>query len=449
MKKTPLCRLLAFAWICCMLSPAAPAQFLKDLKQRAEEKLKQKAQQKVDQQIDKTVDDATTVKKKSDNNSSQENDGNTNSTAGKSSSGTTHDTNAGSPEKPAFKTYSKYDFVPGEKVIAFEDFSQDAIGDFPAKWNTNSSGEVVKAEGQEGHWLMISKKGRFIPEYITSLPDNFTLQFDVICNEKFSFYSNALELFMLTGPNNKSAFEYSVIPLEKRSGVKIGVHPANAGSTGGIAYAQSFENGEQVINNEVNTTQFNSMAGKTKLKVSIWRQKQRIRVYLNEEKVFDLPRAFLADKTYSTLFFQLWSDMNNDNDRYLINNVKLAVGAPDTRNKLLTEGKFVTRGILFDVNSDVIKPESYGVLKDIANVLTENPQVKIKIIGHTDADGDDNSNLELSRRRAEAVKKMLSTEFTIDAERMQADGKGEKEPVDNNSTVQGKANNRRVEFIKL
>jgi outer membrane protein OmpA-like peptidoglycan-associated protein len=432
-----------------MLSPAVHAQFLKEIKQRAEEKLKQKAQQKVDQQIDKTVDDATTGKKKNDNSSSQGNNSNANSAGNKTNSSTTDGTDADAPEKPAFKTYSRYDFVPGEKVIVYEDFSQDAIGDFPAKWNTNSSGEVVKAEGQEGHWLMISKKGRFIPEYITSLPDNFTLQFDVICNEKFSFYSNTLELFMLTGPNSKSAFEYSFIAMEKRSGVKIGVHPASAGSKGGIAYAQNFENGEPVINNEVNTTQFNSNAGKTKIKVSVWRQKQRIRVYLNEEKVFDLPRAFTADKTYSTLLFQLWSDMHNDNDRYLINNIKLAVGAPDTRSKLLTEGKFVTRGILFDVNSDVIKPESYGVLKDIANVLTENPQVKIKIIGHTDTDGDDNNNLELSKRRAEAVKRSLSAEFTIDAGRIQTDGKGEKEPVDSNSTAQGKANNRRVEFIKL
>ena len=68
--------------------------------------------------------------------------------------------------------------------------------------------------------------------------------------------------------------------------------------------------------------------------------------------------------------FELWGDMNNDNDRYIFGNIKLAVGSPDTRNKLITEGKFVTSGILFDVNSDKIKPESYGVMKDIANVLT-------------------------------------------------------------------------------
>ena len=64
--------------------------------------------------------------------------------------------------------------------------------------------------------------------------------------------------------------------------------------------------------------------------------------------MFDLPRAFAADKNYATLLFQISTGMHTDADRYLISNINLAVGAPDTRNKLITEGKFVTRGILFD-----------------------------------------------------------------------------------------------------
>lgn len=137
-----------------------------------------------------------------------------------------------------------------------------------------------------------------------------------------------------------------------------------------------------------------------------------------------------------------------EKDRYLVNNIKLAVGAPDTRNKLITEGKFVTRGILFDVNSDKIKPESYGVLKDIATVLNENPDVKVKIIGHTDADGKDADNLTLSQQRAASVKNALVNDFKVNDSRMQTDGKGESQPVDKNDNAAGKANNRRVEFIK-
>ena len=141
--------------------------------------------------------------------------------------------------------------------------------------------------------------------------------------------------------------------------------------------------------------------------------------------------------------------MNNDNDRYTFGNIKLSVGSPDTRNKLITEGKFVTSGILFDVNSDKIRPESYGVMKDIANVLTENSSVRVKIIGHTDSDGSDADNLALSKKRAESVKASLAKDFSIDVSRLETDGKGESQPVDKNTTPEGKANNRRVEFIKL
>ncbi len=432
-------------------------------KEKTEKKVSEKVSDKVSDAVSKPIDDVG--KKKSGNSSSNgsvaENSTGTTSSgnsSGNSSSDGQRNAKADTPASPAsesgntsagtLSTYSKYDFIPGEKVLVFEDFSQDAIGDFPDKWNTNSSGEVVTANGQSGHWLMVSKKGRFIPEYITDLPENFTLQYDVVCNENFSFYSNPLQLYFVTGSNDKKALEYSFIPMEKRSGVKIGVHPANAASNGGTAYIESYDEGEKVINNEVNTTQFNAKNGKTKLKVSVWRQKQRVRVYLNEEKVFDLPRAFPAGKTYSTVLFEIWSGMNTDADRYLISNIKLAVGAPDTRNKLITEGKFVTSGILFDVNSDQIKPESYSVLKDIATVLSENPSVSVKIVGHTDSDGSDADNMTLSKKRANAVKNALTEEFKIDASRMETDGKGESQPLDKNDTPQGKANNRRVEFIK-
>lgn len=427
----------------------ADAQILKRIADRTKQKAEDKVTEKVSNAATKPIDDVGTKKDKKDKDN---NSNGNNSSSGNNTGVTTETTADNSKEKtitPTLSTYSKFDFVPGEKVLIAEDFSQDAIGDFPGKWNTNGSGEVVTADGQQGHWLMINKKGRFIPEYITNLPENFTFQFDLICNEKFSYYSNQLHLLFLTGSNDKKAFEYSFIPLEKRSGVKLGFHPANAGSNGGTAYVNTFEDGEQVINNEVNTKQFDANKGKTKIKVSVWRQKQRVRVYVNEEKVFDLPRAFAAGKTYSTVMFELWSGMHEEKDRYLVNNIKLAVGAPDTRNKLITEGKFVTRGILFDVNSDKIKPESYGVLKDIATVLNENPDVKVKIIGHTDTDGKDADNLTLSQQRATSVKNALANDFKVDASRMQTDGKGEAQPVDKNDTAVGKANNRRVEFIKL
>ena len=101
--------------------------------------------------------------------------------------------------------------------------------------------------------------------------------------------------------------------------------------------------------------------------ISIWRQKSRIRVYINQEKVIDLPKALTG--TYSKIVFTPDYSYNSNEDILHIANLRVAVGAPDTRNKLITEGKFVTHGILFDVNSATIKATSYGALKDIANVL--------------------------------------------------------------------------------
>ena len=190
----------------------------------------------------------------------------------------------------------------------------------------------------------------------------------------------------------------------------------------------------------------------TKVKFSIWRQKSRLRIYVNENKVLDIPQAFDAKSKYNV--FKLGTKYmnyseNENKDEFMVSNIRYAVGAPDTRNKLITEGKLVTRGILFEVNSDEIQSSSYGTLKEIATVLKENPDIKVKIIGHTDSDGDEKANLTLSQNRALAVKNILSAEFKIEASRMETDGKGEAEPSDSNKTSIGKANNRRVEFIKL
>lgn len=345
---------------------------------------------------------------------------------------------------------SKFDFVSGEKILVVEDFMQDNIGDFPDKWNTNGSGEVVNVSDETGHWLMLGKKGRYIPEYINNLPENFTYEFDLICNDKFNFYSPYIDIYFLTGKNDNSALSSWAINDDKRSGIKIGFHPHNAGNKGGTIKIETFDNGQSVIKNELETSQFNSLIhDKTKVHVAIWRQKNRVRVYVNEDKVADLPRAFSPDKKYATNFFEIWGDMYVSEDRYFISNIKLAIGAPDTRNKLLTEGKFVTTGILFDVNSDKIKSESYGVLKEIANVLKENPDVRIKIIGHTDSDGDEKANLELSKKRSLSVKNALVKDFSIDEKRIETDGKGESEPVVPNDTPANKAQNRRVEFVKI
>ena len=356
-----------------------------------------------------------------------------------SNTGNAPDTTAkanNAPAQPAsLKTYSKYDFIPGEKIIVFEDFMQDAVGDFPDKWNTNSSGETVTIEGKTGHWLKMGK-GIYMPDFIDSLPADFTLEFDLLTDapvHSWGIYSALAEMTkrddLQNWMNSPNYFSLNLLP----------------GTVGnGSTYYSRKKAGSLDNNTSIPISHFKDVT-KT-VHVAMWRQKERMRVYLNEDKAWDVPRAILAEaKLNAFLFFIQLTDKWN----FYMSNLRLAVGAPDTRKKILEQNKWVTHGILFDVNSATIKPESYGTLKEMANVLKEFNDLKVRIVGHTDADGKDDANLELSKRRAASVKASLAKEFGIEESRMETDGKGESEPIDKNDTSAGKANNRRVEFIKI
>lgn len=345
------------------------------------------------------------------------------------------------PGSVSIKAYSKYDFVPGEKVIGFEDFSTGNIGDFPAGWNTTSSGEIVTIEGRPGRWLWLTKEGAFVPEFADKYPDDFTFEFDLLHGYSEGGFPNHIYLSLVELENVKQPQNWGVANNRYTIMLLYGQQDQQSGNS----ESDVRQNAEGIAANTVETKQLGFQSNP--VHISVWRQKERVRVYMNEEKVWDIPKALLKDvRLNSLVFFLKYVDPNYP---YYISNLRLAVGAPDTRNKMLTQNKWVTHGILFDVNSDKIKPESYGTLKEMANVMKEYADLKVKIVGHTDADGNDAANLDLSKRRAASVKTMLAKEFGIDETRMQTDGKGESEPIDKNDNPAGKANNRRVEFIKM
>jgi OmpA-OmpF porin, OOP family len=339
-------------------------------------------------------------------------------------------------QSASIKTYSKYDFVPGERILVSEDFIQDAVGDFPAKWNTNASGEIMTINNIPGHWFAMGKAGVFMPDFIDSLPDDFTLEFDILVDQtahSWGIYINLAELKNRDQPIDWSSagnyFSLNILPGNPGFGSSsYDRRKKGVGETRTAAKMTQFENNSRPVH------------------IAFWRQKERLRIYLNEEKTWDIPKAILPEAKLNSLVFAI---QNIGQWHYLISNLRLAVGAPDTRKKILEQNKWVTHGILFDVNSANIKPESYGTLKEMANVLKEFADLKVKIVGHTDTDGKDDANLDLSKRRAASVKVALAKEFGIDESRMETDGKGESEPIDKNDTPAGKANNRRVEFIKI
>ena len=162
---------------------------------------------------------------------------------------------------------------------------------------------------------------------------------------------------------------------------------------------------------------------------------------MDETKIFDAPKAMSKNLKYNMIRFSEGTP--------IIGNFRVTTGLPDMKNRLISEGKLVTYGIYFDVNKDEVKPESFGTLKEIAKILTENPDVRVKIVSYTDNYGADADNLDLSKRRGASVKDELVKNFGIAASRLESDGMGETQPVAPNDTPVNKARNRRVELIKL
>jgi outer membrane protein OmpA-like peptidoglycan-associated protein len=138
--------------------------------------------------------------------------------------------------------------------------------------------------------------------------------------------------------------------------------------------------------------------------------------------------------------------------KFRVETVKIDYTVPKPVNlveKQLTEQKrAVTYGIYFDFNKDTIKPESEPVLKQIVQAMTDNPDWKLTVEGHTDNIGGDAYNLDLSKRRAAAVKEALVTRFHISPDRLANDGYGASRPVETNDTLEGRARNRRVELTR-
>lgn len=329
---------------------------------------------------------------------------------------------------PSLAAYSKFDFIPGQKVIFYDDFSQDNVGDFPALWFSNGSGEVVTLNNYPGKWLGITAEGCYYPERDLLTTENFTVEYDMICNfeEGDSFEVG----FYFVSGNIKDPSEGGAIP--GIAGVKTTISPWDI-------VLSAYSDNEYAINSKAKL----EVKPGEKIHLSYWIQKQRMRIYLNEKKIIDSPRILPTGYKFNILRFEI-----ADSKPY-ISNFRVATGLPDTRNKLITEGKLITYGIYFDVNADKVKPESFGTLKEIAAVLNEVPDVRVRILGHTDTDGDEGKNLDLSKRRAAAVREELSRSFGVDASRLETDGKGESQPVAANDSPANKALNRRVEFIKL
>jgi len=360
---------------------------------------------------------------------------------------------AGAPatdSKPGLKSFSKYDFVPGEKILYADDFAQDNIGELPTAWNSNGSGEVVTLDKVAGRWLRLHKGVAYLSGNQNVFGENYTVEFDMILELKNNGWMYPTVNFAVLSSHDQSPLDNSLLKDYKRfNAINALLQPAENNAS--RAVLESFTGGASYFKSGIiSVAPLQNWYGQS-IHVAIQVQKERYRGWINELKAFDVPRGLaITGDTMNQLRFEV-GNTNYSEETYgvYIANIKVATGLPDTRHKLIEEGKFSTNGILFDVQSDVIRPESYGVAREIAGVLKENPSIRVKVVGHTSSDGDDAANLELSKKRAAAVKTLLTSEFSIDAGRIDTEGKGETEPIADNKTKEGRVQNRRVEFIKL
>ena len=342
--------------------------------------------------------------------------------------------NSGNQQASTINVNSNFDFEPGNVVIFEDNFNRDNPGDFPAKWDTNGSGEIVTVNGEK--WFRLANSGMFIPMASQNLPENFTIEFDLLTTGLDNKTSSQAMVTLFLSDNGK---------YEKgRNWSMVEISPCQY--IGNIGALEKVTNGEREMRNQIGKDYRNAIKGKSKISIAV--NKSRMRVWINDNKIVDAPRLVADGITHFKIGTRGLRD-DRGMDEIHISNFRLAKTGQDNRSKLLTEGKLSTNAILFNTGSATIKSGSEAILKEVGEAMQSVPDMRIMIVGHTDADGSTENNLKLSQERAKSVRAVLVNQYGISMGRIQTDGKGESDPVADNNTAPGKEQNRRVEIIKL
>ncbi len=325
------------------------------------------------------------------------------------------DAAAQASEAPGTGVWRNYDFVPGNTVVYALDLSDEPIGRFPAK----------QLEFVRGNAQVVERNGERVIEFTTptilrvpladSLPDDFTVEFD------FKGAAPHLAATMVIGTNPGSAGHYgsNYFIMAQNSGV--GFKGQTVAGTNGLFH----------LSREMTPVRIQVDGdASTGVDYAI--------LYVGNDRVGQMPNAHFPRAR------QLEFYVPGDRSRpaYLAN-IVVAVHGDPLYDALRRDGSYTTRGILFDIDSDRLRPESTPTLREILTALKSHADLSLMIEGHTDATGDDAHNQSLSERRANAVVDYLVKQG-VDRGRLSAIGKGETAPVADNATEAGRQQNRRV-----
>jgi len=317
------------------------------------------------------------------------------------------------------QAYRNYDFVPGDKIIFESQLADERTGEIPSQFILANGQMDIQTMDNENTIHVAKGSGATMTPRMTNtnyMPDQFTVEFD-FKNEAFGVG----HLMVDFGQRVYYAGSPDVI-----TGLTFGTDNSITWTLGDI----HFPDGLNV--NYDHPMQWHHIA------IAI--NKTVGKVYVDQYRVANVNN--LTGKAKNVTI-----DVNGYEGSY-IKNVRIASGGIDIYKKITTDSKIITHGILFDVDKATLKPESMGTINGIYDLLKKDPALKFEIDGHTDNTGTPPHNLALSQQRADAVMAQLAT-MGIDRSRLSSKGFGDTKPIADNSTPEGKANNRRVEFVKM
>ena len=324
----------------------------------------------------------------------------------------------------------KSDFVPGSVVIFEDNLQGEKMGEFPSKWDLiENNVEVAKMNGKMAIKFEHGSNTCITPLIKDGnkkyLPEVYTLEFD--------FFVSATDGHSAYILHQETEQDWVSEIFFNHDNINWRVMKPNGDQTDGNAPTESF------------------------IKLNSWNHfalsfnKRALKVYINDHRVMNIPNAKAPSWFYIRTEF--WEEHID-----YITNVRLAKGGVELYQqnaqtmtaieKAIAEtGKFVTNNILFDTGKATLKQESMAEIQKVADYMKKNPKARFEVQGHTDNQGSDKVNDPLSQQRAEAIVAAL-VKMGCDEFNLKAVGKGSHEPVADNKTAEGRAKNRRVEFIK-
>ena len=427
-------KILTVLFIFLLVPQNTEAQFFKKLQKKAKEKIEREAEKRAERRVNKKIDkefDAAEdtidgknkkekINKKKEEEQSSNKDSN-NSKKGKKGKK--------AKRKATTVVWSKFDFIPGDTVI-FEDgpSADEENGEFPSRWDLiKGNAEIIEVDGEPAIYLR-ERYSTIIP-YLKNasedyLPEVFTIEFDVYFSPSFMGY----DISLWDKKNQTKPSDYS-----KTKALEFRVYVNGISSKVGEYQYPNTKRGIYTSNPDVNWRH-----------ISIAFTKGKLKVYMDDTRLINIPR-FEANPTGITIEA---AGNGNENEIRYIKNIRIAKGGVKYYDRVLSDGKIIVNGIKFDINKATLKAESMGPINKIYKLMTKNTDVNFSVEGHTDSDGGDEANMTLSKARGKAVMDKLIS-MGIDSSRLKYNGFGESKPIDNNSTPEGKANNRRVEFVKF